>query len=150
MRNSSPMRNRSSDVSDAAVPQVRRIVAAHAPAQMMTVVPSEMRMRQSTAEAMMKAPLQMTMVAQRMTPVMRMAKHAACIARQCSHGCTRRDVPPVRRLAGDANHRAAGNRRNHFEQMPRRRIPVQNTGHLANTLGQVRRSPGDGARNLGQ
>jgi hypothetical protein len=123
----------------------------HSPVPVPVVVhQTMMRTSVSAAEAVMETPLQVMMTAQRVVPMMRMAQNVTRALRQRTHGDPRCNVPAVRCLAGDAAHSATGNGGNHFEQMPRLRIAMQGASHLANSLGEVRRSLGYRARYLRQ
>jgi hypothetical protein len=95
-------------------------------------------------------PVQQTRVPQRVAAAMRMAQHAARLVRQRANRVAKRDRPPMHRLARNAAHRPAGNRRHGAQQSARAGMAVQDAGDPRHSPGQLRLYPGHGARHSGK
>jgi hypothetical protein len=81
--------------------------------------------------------LQVVVAAKRMSAMPGRAKHIPCLLGEGAYGGLRRNTPPVRGLASNAAHGAAGDRGHGFQQMPRPRFAVQHPGDLSDVLRQV-------------
>jgi len=98
----------------------------------------------------MEPALELVVATQRVPATLGMSQHMTRLSRQSAPRGTGRDPPAMRSLPGNTSHCASSDRRHRLQQVTGPRIPVENSRHSSDTLGQ----PGSGFHhrpgNLGQ